>query len=123
MNKNNRAFTLVEVIGVVSLLAIILLISLPTLTGSLKKNEQRKYDTYFNNLKTATEAYVVKNIDEFPQLKTVGGQAYISISTLFEEEYISQIEKDPTQDDSNQPNTVKVIVNSDGTFGYELIKR
>ena len=49
MKNNNKAFTLIEVVGVITVLSLILLVSLPAITSTLKRNEQRKYDEYVNN--------------------------------------------------------------------------
>lgn len=121
MIYNKKGFTLIEVIGVITVLSLILLISMPALTKTLKKNEKQYYNDYVNNLKLAAETYIVKNIDNYPQLKDIQGEVYIEISFLLKNGYIDNIIKNPDLPDEEQPDNVLVTLNADGTFNYQVV--
>ena len=72
-----RGFTLIEVIGVIAVLSLMLLITVPALTKTLKRNEKQQYNDYINNLKLATETYIVKNIDSYPELNDMHEEVLI----------------------------------------------
>lgn len=121
MIYNKKGFTLIEVIGVITVLSLILLIAMPALTKTLKRNEKQYYNDYVNNLKLATETYIVKNIDDYPQLNDIQGEAYIEISLLLKNGYIDNIIKNPDLPDEEQPDHVLVTLNADGTFNYQVV--
>lgn len=121
MRINKKGFTLIEVIGVIAVLSLMLLVAVPALTKTLKRNERQQYDDYINNLKLATETYIVKNIDSFPELNDIHGKVYVGIDFLLKNEYITEIKKDPKLRDDEQPNSVLVTLNADGTFNYEVV--
>lgn len=122
MKNNKRGFTLVEIIGVITILALMLMVSVPALTKSLKQNAQKEYDSYVSNLKMATESYIVKNLSKYPELQVAEGRVYVSLQTLLQEGYIKKIQKDPSATDDRQPDAILVISNADGTFDYQIIK-
>ena len=121
MLQNKRGFTLIEVIGVITVLSLLLLITMPALTKTLKKNEKQQYNDYITNLKMATETYIVKNIDSYPQLKDMSSEVYIEIDLLLKNGYIENIIKDPELADDEQPDHVLVTLNTDGTFNYSVV--
>jgi len=116
-----RGFTLIEVIGVIAVLSLMLLITVPALTKTLKRNEKQQYDDYINNLKLATETYIVKNIDSYPELNDMHEEVYIEIDFLLKSGYIDSVMDDPDLSKEEQPNYVLVTLNADGTFNYQVV--
>lgn len=120
MKSKNKAFTLVELIGVVAILAIMLLVAVPSLTKTLKNNEQKKYGSYIKNLELVTEQYIVKNIldketidDENPY--------YVSLKTLIDNGYVEDTIVNPTTEREISTDTrIKVTRNSDNSFKYDV---
>lgn len=120
MKSKNKAFTLVELIGVVAILAIMLLVAVPALTKTLKNNEQQKYNTYITDLELATENYVVKNI--------LGNQTidnenpyFISLNTLIENGYVEDTMVNPaTEREISTDTRIKVTRNTDESFQYDV---
>lgn len=127
---NKKGFTLVEMLIVITLISIIALMAIPIMTNYIKKGEDNKYKTFENDIFMATEAYLQKYIDNYPQLSNVGGVAYIYMDELVKEKLVKSnlvnpktsekigecTENSCTVDDY----TITVIKQEDGTYSYEL---
>jgi type IV pilus assembly protein PilA len=110
MNKNKKGFTLVELLAVIVILAIILAIAIPSITGLI--DSQRK-SAFESNVKM-----IIKGI-EYEMLENPGtvyeGDNYNNLATFG---------ADPAQYDSFtiddlDPVTVSIVANKDGKFaGY-----
>ena len=66
---NKKGFTFIEMLIVISFIAIIALIAFPNLSGMLKKIDNQKYQRFLSDVFIATEAYVQANIDNYSELK------------------------------------------------------
>lgn len=121
MKKN--AFTLIELIAVVTILAIILLVSLPALTSTLKNMEEKSYNEYLNDLYMAAENYVVVSPDLFPELSYVNGSVFIQTSTLISNGYVDSNKINPkTETKINGAATIKITRNLDNSYGYNYFE-
>ncbi|MDD3452865.1 MAG: type II secretion system protein [Bacilli bacterium] len=120
-----RGFTLVELLGVFSLTAIILLVAVPTVTSMLKKAKHDQYDSFKQDIFLATEAYIGVNHADFYELKNQGGKAYINLGDLLASDFLSSTIVDPNTGKklSQEANyTIIVTTNSKKTYDYELIE-
>lgn len=121
MKKNG--FTLIEMIAVITVLAAILLISLPALTSTLKRSEESKYEEYLNDIYMAAENYVVYNFDKFKELTYVNGGVFIKLGELIDNGYVSSNKENPKSEskvDSND--TIRVMRNLDNTYKFDYLK-
>ena len=116
MNKN-KGFTLLEVIGVVLILSLILIISVPSLTRTLKKNEQKKYNAYLDNIVLASENYFVRNV-----LNNRSVDSYtITLGDLIDSEYITEVVVNPSNEKRLSRDTeINITKKVDGTYNYEI---
>lgn len=120
MVNNKKAFTLIEVIGIVTILALILLLAVPAITKTLKRNEQNKYDDYIDNLKLATESYIV---DQLKEGATIGEVYYLTLGDLIDQKLVQETIKNPENEETLSRNTqIKVTKNLDGTRDYKVIE-
>lgn len=55
---NNKAFTLVELVGVVLILSLIFLVTYPNIVSMTKKDNTKQYDLMVKNLCLAGEDYI-----------------------------------------------------------------
>ena len=55
---NNKGFTLLELMGVLILLAIILLVAIPSITNTIKKDQVNQLVKYEETLCDAAKAYI-----------------------------------------------------------------
>ena len=113
-----------EMLIVMAFLGLILLVVFPNVSGMMKKTSDNKYEAFKNNLFLATEAYVQKNIDSYPELKENNGSCEVSVSILIKAKYIKSNLKDPSTNEevSNLTYRIKVTKIEDKGYNYELIK-
>lgn len=121
--KNKRAFTLIEVIGVIATLGLILLVAVPSMTKTLKRNEQKKYDNYITNLKLVSENYLVDQLQKgkvkFDEYNNV---AYFSLGDVIDAGYVKDVITNPNNGKKLSRNTtIKSIRNIDSTYSFEII--
>ena len=120
--KNRYGFTLIEMMAIISLLAVLTLVTAPTIIRLYKSDSKKEYDEYIETLELATESYIKSNIDKYPQLKTAGGSVNITIKTLRDEGYVKKnLIKHKTKNNTLDTDGFKVTANSDMTLKYEWI--
>lgn len=118
--KSRRGFTLIEIIGVIALLAVILLVAAPTIIKTLKSTEDSEYSTYVENITLAAETYLQRNRERYPQLEHIGGIVTITVGTLQEEGFVKKNLKNPKTDANvNEADYIEVTVQSDGSYTYK----
>lgn len=118
--KNNRGFTLVELIAVMTLLAAIILVTVPVIINTIKKNDDKLGENFEKSLKQAAELYVERNRDVFPDLNNIGGTAEVSTDTLIEEGYLKQDLENPIDNSSVLNYKIIVEVGNDNIFIYRV---
>lgn len=137
----NKGFTFVELLIVMSLFALIALIAIPSITNLVKNTNKNKKRAFENDIFLATEAYIQKNSEMYPELSQSDGKATITLEQLFIGNYIKSTLVNPNYCDSDGNCSAKkistcdendnciidkykinVTVNQDGTYSYELIE-
>ncbi len=121
-----KGFTLVELIGVFTLMGILLVVSVPKITSLLKKNEESSYSAFKNTVCIAAEGYVVGkkvNINK-------GSSKNISVLELINSGYLkSDLKyplKSPVSGNKNEKivtlsnKTVAIIKDQDGILSCDL---
>ena len=112
-------FTLIEMLGVFTLLSLILIISVPSLTGLLKKQKENQYLGYLNDIYLATEAYLQSNDFDLSQPNQI---VYVKIEDVVKAKFLrSTIINPKTNKKINLEHYIKVVVNEDSTFHYEYL--
>ena len=96
MKKN--AFTLVELMAIIVIMASILLIILPAINGTIKNSEEKKKQDALNSIYMAAENYVMANYDEYLNLDNVGAVEYVYIVDLISNNYLSIDTVNPNND-------------------------
>lgn len=99
------------------MLAAILLISVPTVINTIRKNEEKKYKNFNDAIIRAAEIYVERNRSSYTTLNTAGATVDIDVATLINEDYLSQDLKDPDNQSANEYK-VTVTVQSDKILNY-----
>lgn len=118
MKNNKRAFTLIELIGVIAVLALILLVAVPALTKTLKRNEQKNYDDYIDNLAFVSENYIIQKLKEGV---TIDGDYYITLGELIDNGYIANTIVNPDNNHTLSKETrIKVNRNIDESFNFAV---
>lgn len=88
---NKKGFTLAELLGVITILAIIALIAVPTVTNLISTNNQKAYDVQISGLKDSMKAYASDHVLSFPETGTV----YLTLYQLAEQGYTNYAIENP----------------------------
>ncbi len=61
----NNGYTLMEVLIVLTVLSIIVLVSYPLMTNTLRTAEEQRYEEFINTIHLVTEAYIELNDEKY----------------------------------------------------------
>ncbi len=86
--KQNRAFTLVEILAVITLIALLSLVALPLVINQVNKSKGKIDDTLQVLIEEATDRYIDMNQAKYP--KQEGAKYCISLQTLVDYEYLKE---------------------------------
>jgi len=120
--NNKKGFTLVEMLSVLSVLVIIFLIVIPEVSNLNKKSKENEYQRFLSDVFLSTEAYIQKNIDDYPNLNYQNRKVYVYFDELLESGYLKSTVKDPKNNKSvkEEDFTVQVFVDENNEYKYKL---
>lgn len=121
--KNNRGFTLVELIAVITILSAIILVTVPVIINTIKKNDNKLGENFEKSLKQAAELYVERNRDVFPDLNNIGGNVVVSADDLVKAGYLKQDLENPIDNSSVLNYEVIIEVGNDNIFIYRVERK
>lgn len=110
---NNKGFTLVELIGIVLVLALIFLVSFPNFVSLSKDTENERYETMVHDLCLAGESYI------YAQGLASDTTVSVSIQDLIEYGVVDKNLKDVKTHQYVKDRTLTFTKNSDGTFSCD----
>ena len=119
----NKGFTLVEMLGVMTLLVVIFAFIYPNVIHMLEKGKETDYMKYESSVFLATEAYVNSDTTLSSQLVNEGDSLSITYSDLLTNGFLSSKLVNPKTNKSagNEPDKVVTItVAKDKTFIYTI---
>lgn len=107
--KNEKGFTLVELLAVIAILAIILAIAIPSIGNVISDSEEKAHDANMKLFENAARlAYVSGEFTEDT----------VTLGELRDNGYLEEIPEDPTTDQEYE--ATKTVTNVDGShFKYE----
>jgi len=114
--KEKNAFTLIELIAVITLLTVIILVSVPVIINTLSKTEQKEYEDFENLVTSACELYVERNRNLYPELNEIGGTVEIDAEVLINEGYLKNDLNNPVDDVHVSNYSILVEVDQQGSF-------
>lgn len=79
-----KGFTLIEMLGIITVLAILLIVTFPNLSKSLKKMKDDNNKNFTNNLKVSAETYIELNRNKYTELYKPYGKVYVKIQDLYD---------------------------------------
>ena len=82
---NKKGFTLTELIGVIVILAVIALISVPIINGVVKRSKERLYETQIKEIKQGAAMWLSEHPEFFND-----NQIIVSIEILLEGDYLEE---------------------------------
>ena len=119
----NKGFTLIEMLGVMTLLVVIFAFIYPNVIHMLEKGKETDYAEYESSVFLAAEAYVNSDTTLSSQLVNEGDSISITYSTLLTNGFLSSKLVNPKTNKAagNEPDTVVTItVAKDKTFTYTI---
>ena len=109
---NNKGFTMIELLAIITVLATILLVSFPTLINMVRKDKEKQYNDMVSTLCKAGETYIYNNQDLYTEINTPGNTIYLDIEDLKEDNLIEKSTKNP-KTDSVLSGNIKYTVEED----------
>lgn len=117
--KKANGFTMIELLGIITIIGVLLVMTVPSLTNTLKNSEEKTYENFSDNLLIAAETYVENNPERFPSLKVAGGRAVITVQDLITNGLIKKTVVDPkTGTEVSTTDTIVMSKNDDKTIDY-----
>lgn len=84
MEKNNKGFTLIEVIAVLILMTLVLMIAFPKVINSYNRQKVAQWESVITLIEEGTKNYVTEFRTELPEIEMEGSSTTISLYTLVE---------------------------------------
>lgn len=108
-----KGFTLIEMLGIITVLAVILLVTFPVMNKSLKKMKENTTDNFENNLKISAETYIELNRDNYKNIDVPGTEIAFTIQDLYDANLLKG-----QYDNINMSDKIKAIVGQDLILRY-----
>lgn len=99
----NKGFTLAELLGVIAVLGIIAMITVPAINRSLNQGKEDLYNTQIEQIKKSLQDYYAEHLSEMPD--EMNSTACKTISELQDEGYLPLDVKNPKTNDVFAPTT------------------
>lgn len=116
-----KGFTLVELLGVIVVLGIILVVTVPSVIDTLRRSNANENAAYLTRLYTGAETYLEMNRESYDQLDTVGGRVDIPIKVLMDEGLVKTLGTNPdTGSMILSSHTITATKQADGTIAYAI---
>lgn len=107
-------FTLVELLTVMTLLAVLALMIYPLIDDYMNKSKSKAYNTQIQNIISSAKNWAADNTTKLPN---DGGTYTITLQELINGNYSDQVE-DPTTKQNFPTSTQITIKNNNGDFEY-----
>lgn len=114
---NKKGFTLVELLGVIIILAIIGTIAAISVNTLIERGKIGIYKNYESTLKSSASNYLISNSDELPN---IGSSIDISVTTLVNSKFIDELEDPKNKSDKCTSSYVRVTRDVNVSNNYNL---
>lgn len=115
---SKKGYTLIELLAVLSIMAVILLIAVPSVTKQLSGIEDNNYNQFKQNVYLAAESYINANPDEYTNLKETNGEACINVEYLVRDGWIKSSMNNPKTNEKISISSSVKVVNINGEYRY-----
>ena len=116
--KKKKAFTLVELVGVLVIIGILNIVLIPVVGNSLKNSKQKLYDKQIDTIIMAAKAFASDYTYVLPEEnETVN----INLGQLKDTGYIDKEVKNPIDNNSFSECMLISITNNSGNYNYEKL--
>lgn len=120
-----RGFTLVEMLVILSALAIMFLIVVPEMSNVSRRTKENEYQRFLSDVFLSTEAFIQKNIEKYPNLNFQNKKVYVYFDELLNSGYLKSTILDPKNNKSvkDEDFTVQVFVDENNEYKYKLYEQ
>jgi prepilin-type N-terminal cleavage/methylation domain-containing protein len=118
-NTKNNGFSLVELLGVIIILGIISLITVPIISTSIKHSRQSSLDTIKNSVKNSTINWIADNMSITPENEN--DSITINLDQLKRQTYIDNKIMNPVTGDEVSNDSQIVITNINNNYDYDVL--
>lgn len=108
-----KGFTLIEMLGIMAVLAVILLVTFPVMNKSLKKMKENTNDNFTNNLKISAETYIELNRNNYENIDVPGTEISFTVQDLYDANLLKG-----RYENINSSDKIKAIVGQDLILRY-----
>ena len=113
--KNNKGFTLVELLVTISILGVVSVMAMPIVRNIVEANNMKKFITYKDSVESSAKLYVDSYADDlFGKRKS--GCTYVTYDQMQEKSLIKDIIQDSVSCDSSK--TFVKVVKLNGKYSY-----
>lgn len=116
-----KAFTLVELLSVITILAIIMVLIIPTSINMINGSKETSYDFVVAEIISAAQNYTMDNKENIAALRTVNGHYDVLLRTLAEKGYIEVPITNPKTNTEMNPDAIYVTIQKQETGDYKYI--
>lgn len=121
MLRNNKGFTIVELLAVIVIIGLLLIITVPQVQNVSKKSKIKMCKTKLDLIENNLNMYLTSNPDEFEKLCNGNDSCNITVSAVAElglVDYNSdeKIVQNPLDNSSLNSQNITIIRNENGTF-------
>src|SRR5574344_639433 len=114
---NKKGFTLVELLAVISILAIILLIGVPTISKVIKDNKEKAYDIQISSFLGSVKIWATDNVRNLP---VSGSASEVTLAQLENQAYVAKDVKNPLTGSAFDTTMSFCVRNINGEYDYSV---
>lgn len=113
-----KGFTLVELLGVFTLMVLVLILVAPSVTNLLKSADDNQYITFQNNVYAAADAYISNYRYEYSILKEKNMYTYVEIEDIITSHYLESKTYNPKTKHEISKDLFMIFVCADDKYVY-----
>ena len=114
--KNQKGFTIVELLAAVAILAILSTIAIVSVSNILDNANKKHYETQLENMIMATKSFSQENRNILP--KAVGETSTVTLETLQNKKYIGKVIDRSKNECNNKESSVTIFKYSKTEYSY-----
>lgn len=116
--KDNKGFTLVEILAVITIIAIILLVIIPSVDSIIKSNKDEAYNMQINLMRDGLKNWGAANVFKLPTEEN--GIVEVTLKDLKKGGFISVDLRNPKTEKCFSNNIVLKIIRKNNNYKYEI---
>lgn len=109
--KNEKGFSLIELLAVIIILAVITTIVVPSVIRTIRRSADQSYEVLVKSIETSAELYITNRYDEFTDAQgQFPSQVQINLGHLVADGYIDEPIFHPVTEEEIVPSNVQITI-------------